>query len=177
MSPYKCGYWSQRLPKESELLYDWRFTAIQFILAPRPLRLTTNIFSTQNTCSYSPYITSSLKRGRVCNLQFLLGLARAVILGTESRGTRDPILLSQIRDSPKLEGQVSVHISPRDRVARLYPRELSSYFVASYGSQGYGGGIRTSLVPLKTNYFWIVHKIQFVPHKKHISFTLQNPAS
>jgi hypothetical protein len=29
---------------ESELLYDWRFTANQFILASSPLRLTTTFF-------------------------------------------------------------------------------------------------------------------------------------
>jgi hypothetical protein len=39
----------------------------------------------------------SLTRGRVCRLQLLLALASAVILGSESRGTRDHILLSQIR--------------------------------------------------------------------------------
>jgi hypothetical protein len=39
----------------------------------------------------------SLTRGRVCSLQLLLALASAVILGSESRGTRDHILLSQIR--------------------------------------------------------------------------------
>jgi hypothetical protein len=39
----------------------------------------------------------SLKRGRVCRLQLLLALA---ILGSESRVTRDHILLSQIRDFP-----------------------------------------------------------------------------
>jgi hypothetical protein len=48
---------------ESELLYVWRFTANQFILAPHPLRLTTRIFSQLNTCGHSPYITSSLTRG------------------------------------------------------------------------------------------------------------------
>jgi hypothetical protein len=42
----------------------------------------------------------SLTRGRVCCLQLLLALARAVIFGSESRGTRDHILLSQIRDFP-----------------------------------------------------------------------------
>jgi hypothetical protein len=36
----------------------------------------------------------SLMRGRVCLLQLLLALAIAVILGSESRGTRDHILLS-----------------------------------------------------------------------------------
>jgi hypothetical protein len=38
-------------------------------------------------------------------------------------GTHVHILLSQIRDSPNLEGQVPVFISPRTRV-RLYPQAL-----------------------------------------------------
>jgi hypothetical protein len=42
----------------------------------------------------------SLTRGRVCQLQLPLALARSVILGFESRGTGDHILLSQIRDFP-----------------------------------------------------------------------------
>jgi hypothetical protein len=40
----------------------------------------------------------SLTRGRVFRLQLLLALASTVILGPESRGTLDHILLSQIRD-------------------------------------------------------------------------------
>jgi hypothetical protein len=60
----------------------------------------------------------SLTRGRVCRLQLLLGLASAVSLWSESRGTRDHILLSQIRDFN---------------------------FFASYDSQGYGIGIRPRL--------------------------------
>jgi hypothetical protein len=36
----------------------------------------------------------SLTRGRVCSLQFMLTFARAGILGSESRGTRDHILLA-----------------------------------------------------------------------------------
>jgi hypothetical protein len=42
----------------------------------------------------------SVTRGQFCRLQLLLALASAVILGSESRGTRDHILLSQIRDFP-----------------------------------------------------------------------------
>jgi hypothetical protein len=42
----------------------------------------------------------SLMRGWVCNLLLLLALVSAVIFGSESRGTRDHILLSQIRDFP-----------------------------------------------------------------------------
>jgi hypothetical protein len=42
----------------------------------------------------------SLTRERVCRLQLLLGLASKVILGSESRGNRDNILLSPIGDFP-----------------------------------------------------------------------------
>jgi hypothetical protein len=45
------------------------------------------------------------------------------------------ILLSQTRDAPSLEGQV-----PRGRMAQLHPQELRSLSIASYDSQGYGGG-------------------------------------
>jgi hypothetical protein len=48
----------------------------------------------------------------VCRLQLLLVLAIAVILMSESRGTRNQILLFQIRDSPNPEGHVPVFISP-----------------------------------------------------------------
>jgi hypothetical protein len=61
----------------------------------------------------------SLTRGRICLLKLLLVPASAVILGSESRGTRDHIVLFQIRDSPNLEGQIPIFISPRKRVAQL----------------------------------------------------------
>jgi hypothetical protein len=92
-------------------------------------------------CGPSPYVTSSLTRGWVCRLQFLLVLASAVIRRSESHGTHDHILLSQIRESPNLEGQVPIFISTRNRVVRLYPQTLGSLFVASYDLLGYGGGI------------------------------------
>jgi hypothetical protein len=60
----------------------------------------------------------SLTRGRVCLLYMLLALASAVFLGSEPLGTRDHILLSQFRDY---------------------------LIVASYDSQGHGGGIRPRL--------------------------------
>jgi hypothetical protein len=53
-------------------------------------------------------LSLSLTRGRVFHLQFQLVLTSAVIFVSESRGTRDHILLSQIRDSPNLEDQVPV---------------------------------------------------------------------
>jgi hypothetical protein len=42
----------------SELLYDWRFTANQFILAPSPLRITTSNF----------FLTEPLRSQFLCNV-------------------------------------------------------------------------------------------------------------
>jgi hypothetical protein len=64
------------------------------------------------------YGALSLTRRQVCRLQLLLILVSVVILGSESHGTRNHILLSQIQ---------------------------TCLFVASYDSQGYGGGIRPHL--------------------------------
>jgi hypothetical protein len=124
-------------------------------------------------------------RGRVCRLQLLLVLASAVILKSESRGTHDHILPSQIQDSPNLEGQATVFVYPRNRVARLYPQALGSLFVASYGSRGYDGGIRPRLHTRSA--FWVrarvkdtisskyyIH-IQSVPHRKGDTSPLQRP--
>jgi hypothetical protein len=100
---------------ESKLLYDWRFTANQFVLMTSPLRLKASNFIVQlNTCGYSPYVTSSLTRGLACPLQLLLGLASAVTLRSESGRTHDHSLLSRIQEFPNLEGQVPVFIYPRD---------------------------------------------------------------
>jgi hypothetical protein len=100
-------------------------------LGDSTLRHTTiKLFFQLNTCDHSPYVTSSLRRGWICRLK--LTLASVVILRSESRGTHDHILLSRFLDSP-------VFISPRNRVAQLYPQALGSLFVASYDSQGYGG--------------------------------------
>jgi hypothetical protein len=84
-------------------------------------------------------------RGWVCILQVLLDLASAVILGSESLGSHEHILLSQIRDCPNLEDQVPVILSPRNRVPQLYPQALGSLFVAFYDSQGYSENILTDL--------------------------------
>jgi hypothetical protein len=79
------------------------------------------------------FVAPSLTRGRVCTaVQLLLGLARAVTLGSKSRRIHDHILLFHLK-LPNLEGQVLVFISPRNRVAQFYPRALGSLFVTSYG--------------------------------------------
>jgi hypothetical protein len=147
-----CAYHFKSDPKFIALTpkYGWNYwSTTRFrvrVLAPSPLRLTTRDFNFQlNTCGYSPYVTSSVTRGQVCRLQLLLAFTSAVILRSECRGSHDHILLSQIRDSPNFEGQVIVFISPGDRVARLYPQALGSFFVNSYDSQGYVAGIRPRL--------------------------------
>jgi hypothetical protein len=55
------------------------------------------------------------------------------------------ILNCLIWDSANLESQAPVFISPRNRMAQLYPRPLGFLYVAFYDSQGYGGDILTRL--------------------------------
>jgi hypothetical protein len=56
-------------------------------LDDKSLRLTTTNFIFQlNACGYCPYVKSSLTRGRVCSLQFLLVIASAVILRFDPAG-------------------------------------------------------------------------------------------
>jgi hypothetical protein len=70
--------------------------------------------------------------------------ARAVILRPESRGVHDHILLSQIWDSSNLEHQVHVFISPKNRVARLYPQTLG--YVTESALQGRLYSVSVSIV-------------------------------
>jgi hypothetical protein len=101
---------------ESELLYrqissSWRQT---------PWDSRQAFFFQLNTCGYSPYGTSSLKKGWVCPLQLLLVLASAVILRSESHGTRDYILLSQIRYFHNLELGPCIYI-PQEQGGPVIP--------------------------------------------------------
>jgi hypothetical protein len=108
-----------------------------------PSRAQDQIFVTVRQLLVCGCGASYLTRGRVCCLQLRLVLASAEILGFESRGTHDYILLSQIRDSLNLKSQVPVFISLTNRVAQFYPRHWFCLFVALYESQGYGGSIGT----------------------------------
>jgi hypothetical protein len=63
---------STDLNSESELLYDWRFSANQFVLASSPSRPTTrDLFSQLHPCSHSPYVTTPLTTGWVCQSESL----------------------------------------------------------------------------------------------------------
>jgi hypothetical protein len=71
-------------------------------------------------CRICYYGASSLMRGRVCNLQLLLGHARTVFLGLESPGIHCHTLFSKICDSFNLEGEIPLFFSSRNT---LYPRQ------------------------------------------------------
>jgi hypothetical protein len=92
------------------------------------------------------FVAPSLTRGRVCNLLYncFWALPEQPLLG-RSRSELTAIFYCLIWDSPNFEGQVPIFISPRNRVAQLYPRALGSLFVAFYDSQGCGGDILTCL--------------------------------
>jgi hypothetical protein len=103
---------------ESELLYDWRFTANQFVLATGPLRPTTSNFIFQlNTCRYGPCVTSSLTRGWVCRLQLLLSSPAQSFSGPAG-GSWPHFTVSDLR-LPQPGGPGPCIYIPRNRVARL----------------------------------------------------------
>jgi hypothetical protein len=90
------------------------------------------LFSQLNTCGYSPYITSSLTRGWVCFLHWLLALACAVFLGPSPSGLMIIFYCLRFEIPPNnLEDQVPVFISPRNSVVQLYPQALGSLYIAS----------------------------------------------
>jgi hypothetical protein len=99
----------------------------------------TDFFFQLSTCGHSPYVTSSLTRGWVCRLQLLLVLSSAFIPRPESRRTHDHILLSQIRDSPKLELR-SPHLYPQEQGGSVIAPGTGFPFHRFHDSQGYGGG-------------------------------------
>jgi hypothetical protein len=123
----------------------------------------------------------SLTRGQVCRLHLLLVLTSTIILGSESRGSHDHILLFQVRISSHLKGQVPAFMFPRNRVTQLCSQELRSLFVFTNHLQGYSGVIQTclhigsALNPLKTEL--LLCHIKFTSNitgnKLHLHFKAQ----
>jgi hypothetical protein len=74
------------------------------------------------------FVAPSLTRGRVCNLLYncFWALTEQSLLG-RSPAELTTIFYCLVWDSPNLEGQVPLFISPRNRVAQLYPRALGSF--------------------------------------------------
>jgi hypothetical protein len=83
-------------------------------------------------------VALSLTRGRVYRLLLLLALASAVILGSESRGTRDHISLSHIRDFPfhrllRLPGLRLRYSTPPPHGTCLISQSRSQSYVTTNG--------------------------------------------
>jgi hypothetical protein len=91
---------------------------------PRSILLSPWIFFRQlRVCNF---VAPSLTRRRACNLLYncFWALPEQSLLG-RSPAEHTTIFYCLIWDSPNLEGQIPVFISPRNRVAQLYPRELN----------------------------------------------------
>jgi hypothetical protein len=93
---------------ESKLSYDRKWVG-------QSLSVSSPIWGPRPDVCYCQTVAGLLTFGALSDektglsLKLLLALANAVILGPESRGTHDHILLSQIRDSPNLKGHVSIY--------------------------------------------------------------------
>jgi hypothetical protein len=86
---------------KSNLYYDRRSVSQSVLEESTHLGLTTRSLLLSDSCGFVCMRHSlSMTRGRVYRLLLLLALASAVIFGSEFRGTRAHILLSQIRDFP-----------------------------------------------------------------------------
>jgi hypothetical protein len=114
-------------------------------LNDKPLETHDQHFIQLNPCRHSPYVTSSLTREWVCCLRLLLALVSSVILGFESRGLLTIFYCLRFETPPTWRARPPYLYPQGTGWPSLYPQALGSRFVASYDSQGYGGGIRTRL--------------------------------
>jgi hypothetical protein len=122
---------------KSELFYDWRSVS-QYVLVSIPLWDLRTYISCRRMAVWK-------LRSCFCGAPSLTrGSAICSVITQWSESCRIiTILYCLIWDSPNLEGQVPVFISPRNSVAQLYPQTLSALHVASCDSQDCGGGILT----------------------------------
>jgi hypothetical protein len=116
--------------------------------APRDTRQIFFFFQL-NTYGHSPYITSSLMREWVCRLQLLIALPEQSLSGPSPAGRMTTLYCLRF-DTPHLKGQVPVFISPRSRVALLYPPALGSLFFASWISSSLQGGFHSLAVTMES---------------------------
>jgi hypothetical protein len=87
-----------------KVYYDRRSVGQSVLVSgsqPNFLLLSVIIFRQLRVCSCG---APSLTRGRVCTFQLLLGIASAVFLGSESRGTHEHYLPVFYRDSERERG-------------------------------------------------------------------------
>jgi hypothetical protein len=104
------------------------------------------------------FVAPFLTRGRVCNLLYncFRALPGQSLLG-RSPAELTAIFYCLIWASPNLEGQVPVFISPRNRVAKLFPRALVPFLSPLTIRRDYGWGILTRLHTGKSEIFLLYH--------------------
>jgi hypothetical protein len=73
-------------------------------------------------CPLIVAVRSPLTWGQMCCLQLLLVFTSAVFLRSKSHETRDHVLLFWIWDSPTLEGQIPIFVSPETGWPSYTPR-------------------------------------------------------
>jgi hypothetical protein len=100
------------------------------------LKVKSKLLYDQRSVSQS-VLVSSPHLGPKTRFLLLSNSCRFLDVRSKFHSTHDHILLSQIQDSPNLEGLVPVFISPRNMVAQLYPQALIFLFIASYDLQDY----------------------------------------
>jgi hypothetical protein len=141
-----------KLRLKLKLNYDRQSVGQSVLVSGTHMGPVTNFsFSFKFSLDICYFVAPSLIRRRVCNLLLLLVLARAVPLGSESRRTKDHILLSQFLRLPKPGGPGPRIYIPQEQGGSEYPWVLGSFFVNNCDSQDYGGGILTRLHTGKDN--------------------------
>jgi hypothetical protein len=112
---------------KSKICYDRRWVRQSVLVSRTHLGPSTRFYYCQTVAGLltrDPPPT----RGWVCRLQLQLVLAKAVILGFQSRRIHDHILQSQIRDSHKQEHQVHVFFIPQEQGGPVIPPGTGFHF-------------------------------------------------
>jgi hypothetical protein len=109
------------------------------------------------------FVAPSLTTGRVCNLQFLLVLASAVPLGSESRGTRTPYFIVPILETPPTWRARSPYLYPP---GTGWPRYTLGHCVP------FPSPLTTRRATVEVSSKQHI-KIQYVPQREHVKPPLQ----
>jgi hypothetical protein len=118
-------HWTNHSPSQSYIRTDGQSVSQSVLVSGTHLRpATTCVLIIIGQLRVFRCKAPSLTRSRVCIFQFLQGNASAAFLRS------GPHLLSLFLRLPHLEGQVPVFISPRNRVAQLYPRVLGGQTIS-----------------------------------------------
>jgi hypothetical protein len=138
VASYKSQGYDASVSK-SKLYYDRQSVGHSVLVSGTHLGTATNFYPSLITFRQLRIClcgAPSLTRSRVCSFQFFFWASPVQHFSDLSpMGFVAIFYYLNYWYSPSLEGQVPVFISPRNRMAQLCPRELSSVLIASYDSQ------------------------------------------